>query len=67
LAVQAGLQTSNPADWTTSGARAFWFMLAWVAILALQYIVFYKTPETQEREHEMARQRMKEANGEEIL
>ena len=64
MAVQAGLQT-NLADWKSSSARGFWFMVAWVAVLAGQYIIFYRQPESQEREHELARQRIKVKNGDE--
>lgn len=62
LGVQAGLQTDNLADWTHSSARAFWFMIAWVAVLAGQYVIFYRQPDSQEREHEMARERIRKAN-----
>ncbi len=65
LAVQAGLQTNNISDWKHSSARSFWFMLAWIAVLSLQYIVFYKQPVSQEEEHELARQRIKAANEDE--
>ncbi len=66
LAVQAGLQT-NIADWKHSSARAFWFMVAWVAALSLQYVIFYRQPESQEKEHELARARIKAANGDDAL
>ena len=67
LAVQGGLQTKDVADWKHSGARAFWFMVAWIAVLSLQYVIFYKKPETQAREHELARQRIREAIGDDAI
>ena len=65
LAVQAGLQTNNLADWKKSSGRAYWFMVAWVAVLSLQYLIFYKKPASVEEEHERARQRIKESGKEE--
>ena len=65
LAVQAGLQTDNLADWGKSSARGFWFMVAWTAALSLQYIIFYRQPQSQEIEHQLARQRIREADKEE--
>ena len=67
LAVQAGLQTKDVANWKQSGARSFWFMVAWVAVLSLQYVIFYRQPESQAREHELARQRMREANKDDAI
>ncbi|KAK4687340.1 hypothetical protein P7C73_g2775, partial [Tremellales sp. Uapishka_1] len=58
LAVQAGLQGNNLDDWKHSSARGFYFMIAFTAVLAIQYVVFYKTPESKEREHELARERI---------
>ena len=67
LAVQAGLQTDNIADWTHSSARSFWFMVVWTAILAGQYIIFYRRPASQKEEHELARGRIRKAMGEQAL
>jgi len=64
LAVQAGLQT-NLVDWRESSGRAYWFMVAWVAVLTLQYVIFYKTPGTPEEEHEAARRRIQESGKDE--
>lgn len=61
LAVQAGLQTNDLADWKQSSGRAFWFLVAWVAVLAITYVVFHREPGTPEEEHELARKRIKEA------
>lgn len=61
LAVQAGLQTNNLADWKQSSGRAFWFLVAWVAVLAITYVVFHREPGTPEEEHELARKRIKDA------
>lgn len=36
-------------------------MVAWVAVLAIQFVIFYKTPGTPEEEHERARQRIRES------
>ena len=60
LGVQAGLQT-NLLDWRKSSGRAYWFMLAWIAAGALQYVIFYKPYGTVEEEHEATRQRIKES------
>jgi hypothetical protein len=57
--VQAGLQT-NLVDWREPNGRAYWFTIAWVTVLTLQYVVFYKTPGTPEEEHEAARRRIQE-------
>ena len=35
-------------------------MVAWLAVLALQHVIFYKELEGQTREHELARQRIRE-------
>lgn len=64
LAVQAGLQT-NLVDWKKSSARSFWFMIAWVGVLALQYVIFYKTPGTPEEEHAAARKRIADSGKDE--
>jgi hypothetical protein len=61
LAVQAGLEGTNLADWKISSARAYYFQIGWTALLVIQYVVFYKTPGTPEEEHEAARRRIAEA------
>ncbi|ORY32785.1 major facilitator superfamily domain-containing protein [Naematelia encephala] len=63
LAVQAGLQTDDLADWKKSSGRGFWFMVAWTAILAITYAVLYKQPGTPAEEHAAAMQRIRESNG----
>ena len=67
LAVQAGLQTDNLSDWPKSSGRAYWFMVAWVAVLSLQYVIFYRKPEGVAEEHEKARKRIREAGQEDAL
>jgi len=62
LAVQAGLQTQDLSNWKSGSARGFWFMVAWVAVLCGQYVIFYKTPEDVLTEHENTRRRIAEAN-----
>ena len=43
-------------------------MVAWVAVLAIQYVIFYKKPGTPEEEHERSRQRIRESGkGEGVL
>lgn len=63
LAVQAAFD-DDILNWKKSGARAYWFLIAWTALLAGQYVVFYKRPGTPEEEHEKARQRIMETKGE---
>jgi hypothetical protein len=62
LAVQAAFD-KDITNWKQSGARAYWFMLAWAAVLCLQYGVFYKQPGTPEEEHEKARKRIMASKG----
>lgn len=62
LAVQAAFD-EDITNWKQSGARAYWFLLAWTAILCGQYAVFYKQPGTPEEEHEKARKRIMESTG----
>jgi hypothetical protein len=62
LAVQAGLQTTDLADWAKGSARGFWFMVAMVAVLCGQYVIFYKTPGGMAEEHERTRARIADAN-----
>ncbi|EIW70400.1 hypothetical protein TREMEDRAFT_28441 [Tremella mesenterica DSM 1558] len=57
LAVQAGMET-NLAVWKQSGARAFYFLLAWAAVLCFQFLIFYKTPGTPAEEHDATRKRI---------
>ncbi|KAK4703392.1 hypothetical protein P7C70_g2833, partial [Phenoliferia sp. Uapishka_3] len=61
LAVQSGLQNPTNPAWKKGGARAFWFGFAWVFVLALQFVIQYKQPASPEVEHELARQRIKDA------
>ncbi|WVN85286.1 uncharacterized protein L203_100431 [Cryptococcus depauperatus CBS 7841] len=61
LAVQASFQGEGVTDWKKSGRRSFYFQLAWTAVLAIQYVVFYKKPGTAEEEHEAARRRIRES------
>lgn len=63
LAVQAAFDDEITV-WNRSGARAYWFMVGWTAILAIQYVVFYKQPGTTEEEHEKTRRRIMETKGE---
>ncbi|WWC62078.1 uncharacterized protein I303_104668 [Kwoniella dejecticola CBS 10117] len=65
LSVQAGLQdTSNEIpEWSVSGSRTWYFMIAWVSLLALQFIIFFKQPASPEKEHELARKRILEKEG----
>jgi hypothetical protein len=63
LAVQAGLQTADLSQWSKGSARGFWFMVAWVAVLCGQYVIFYKTPVGIEEEHVKTRKRIAEGNG----
>lgn len=60
LAVQAAFETEDFADWMQSAGRTFWFVFAWVAVLGLQYVIFYTKPGTPEEEHELARKRIAE-------
>ncbi|ORX36582.1 major facilitator superfamily domain-containing protein [Kockovaella imperatae] len=64
LAVQAGLQTDDLADWKKSSGRAYWFMVAWVAVLSLQYLILYRKPASVAEEHERAMQRIRDAGKE---
>ncbi|RSH87263.1 hypothetical protein EHS25_003172 [Saitozyma podzolica] len=61
LAVQAGLEGTDLANWKISSARAFYFQIGWTALLAIQYVVFYKKPGTPEEEHIAARKRIADA------
>ncbi|KAL8283968.1 hypothetical protein RQP46_005081 [Phenoliferia psychrophenolica] len=60
IAVQAGLQGSDYKVWSSSAANGYWFVFAYTGVLALQYVIFYKTPASTEEEHERARLRMKD-------
>ena len=62
LAVQSGFERENATDWLDSGAKAYWFILAWVALIAGQYVLFFRKPGTREQEHEATRERMKARN-----
>jgi hypothetical protein len=58
LAVQAGMEGGSLADWRRN-ARSFWFEFAAVGAVGLVYMVGFKVPESPEREHELARERMR--------
>lgn len=58
LAVQAAFETEDLADWMKSAGRTFWFILAWSAVLGLQYRILWRRPGTPAEEHEMARKRI---------
>lgn len=58
LAVQAGLQTQNVADWPKSSGRAYYFVLAWAVVCGGIYVVFYRPYGTPEEEHRLARARI---------
>ena len=57
LAVQVAF-VKDVNDWATSAAPSFYFMIAWTAVLCLQYLVLYRQPGTPEEEHEKVRARM---------
>ncbi|WVQ71602.1 hypothetical protein IAR50_001142 [Cryptococcus sp. DSM 104548] len=61
LAVQASFEGDGLADWTKAARRSFYFQIAWTAVLAIQFVVLYKTPGTTEEEHEAARRRITES------
>ncbi|WWD03085.1 hypothetical protein V865_001131 [Kwoniella europaea PYCC6329] len=65
MAVQAGLQDTSSIlpEWSKSGSRTWYFMIAWTVVLGIQFIVFYKTPGTPQEEHELARKRIMEKDG----
>ncbi len=42
-------------------------MVAWVAVLSIQFLVFYKSPGTPAEEHERARQRIRESGKAEAI
>jgi hypothetical protein len=67
LAVQAGLDVSGEGffDWKKTSGRAYWFMIAWVAVLAGQYAILYRDAGDPTEEHERTRQRIKDANEDE--
>ena len=58
LAVQVAFVGKDINDWATSAAPSFYFMIAWTAVLCLQYLVLYRQPGTPEEEHEKVRARM---------
>lgn len=58
LAVQAGLQTKNIADWPKSSGRAYYFMLAWAVVCGGAYVIFHRPYGTPEEEHRRARARI---------
>lgn len=62
LAVQAGLQGPDISDWKNGGSRGFWFMFAWTAVCAGQFVILYKEPQSIEVEHELARERIRASN-----
>ncbi|ODO03412.1 efflux protein EncT [Cryptococcus wingfieldii CBS 7118] len=62
LAVQASFEGDGLMDWNKAARRSFYFQIAWTAALALQFVIFYKTPGTTEEEHEATRKRI-EASG----
>ncbi|OCF33013.1 efflux protein EncT [Kwoniella heveanensis BCC8398] len=64
LAVQAGMQGTGFVTWEKSVARTWYFMIAWTALIAIQFVVFYKEPMTPEEEHDAARKRIMETTGE---
>lgn len=57
LAVQVAF-VKDINDWATSAAPSFYFMIAWTAILCLQYLILYRQSGTPEEEHEKVRARM---------
>jgi uncharacterized membrane protein len=57
LAVQVAF-VKDINEWATSAAPSFYFMIAWTAVLCLQYLVLYRQPGTPEEEHEKVRARM---------
>lgn len=58
LAVQAGLQTKDLADWPKSSGRAYYFMLAWAVVCGGIYVASYRPYGTPEEEHRRARARI---------
>jgi hypothetical protein len=58
LAVQAAFETTDLADWMKGAGRTFWFVLAWIAVLGLQYVIFWRKPGTPVEEHDLARRRI---------
>lgn len=58
LAVQAGLEGKDLSDWRHN-ARSFWFEFAAFGVAGIVYFVLFKEPESPEKEHEMARERMR--------
>jgi hypothetical protein len=58
LAVQAAFETEDLSNWMTSAGRTFWFIVAWVAVLGLQYRILWRRPGTPEEEHALARARI---------
>jgi len=58
LAVQAGLEEKTLRNWRPN-ARSFWFEVAVFGAAAIVYFVGYSEPESPEKEHELARERMK--------
>lgn len=62
LAVQAGLEKKNLADWKGSAAYGYWFMLAWALACTGQFVILYKQPVSVEEEHKLARQRIQASN-----
>ncbi|WVQ99577.1 hypothetical protein IAU59_006713 [Kwoniella sp. CBS 9459] len=64
LAVQAGMQGTGFVTWEKSVSRTWYFMIAWTALIAIQFVVFYKEPMSPEEEHDAARKRILESTGE---
>lgn len=58
LAVQGAFESKDPSDWQGSAGKTFWFMFAWVAVLGLQYSIFWRRPGSPAEEHALARKRI---------
>lgn len=59
LAIQAAFTGDQIADWSGVASRAFYFMVAWTAVLSIQYIIWYRVPGTPAEEHERTRARIR--------
>ncbi|WVQ76083.1 hypothetical protein IAR50_005722 [Cryptococcus sp. DSM 104548] len=64
LAVMAGLESPNPTTFMQSGAQVFYFVMGYTIVLTGIYVAFYKTPKSLEEEHEAARERIRQGDGE---
>lgn len=51
LAVQSAFEGKLLFSWMDSAGRTFWFIFAWTAALALQFVIFYRTNSTPQEEH----------------